>query len=271
MGDRNSPQEYSWDLAMKNTDEIFHDLLVFHSFTFMDLKHSALNECLGITRKWFVRVKFKNKNQQYDKTVDIYTLICDFSSKLLDSVCQSFAAEKRITFKSPFYYELKEFNCINTLLELDLYPSLFCEWWEDEIRPLNYGIRVQKSWGERISQFDELHRESFNELCKSPEEYLAALTKYDTLSVDELLSEDNFSDFYSFVYLNHWHFKRSFKVNLMNTPIEPHEIMRLQRLGKVFIGEWMKEKQCTITSTAQAFKDQVGIMLQKINAAKTNG
>lgn len=44
MGDLQGPGNYSWDLAMKDTDEVFHDLLVFHSMAFMDLEHCVLNE-----------------------------------------------------------------------------------------------------------------------------------------------------------------------------------------------------------------------------------
>ncbi len=264
MGDRKAPVNYSWDLAMKNTDEIFHDLLAFHHLTFMDIEHSSLNECLGITRKWFFKVKFKNKHQNFDETVDVYSLICNFSGKLLDAVCQAFADSKKIVFESPFHYEAKEFNCINTLLELDLYPSLFCEWWEDEIKPINYGIRVQKHLGEKISHFDILHKLSFDEICKSPEEYKAMLIKYSTLPVDDFFNKENLAQFYSFLYFNHWHFKKAFNANLMNTPIEFSQIMMFQRIGKIFIGEYEKEKQCTINSSEKAFKDHIEAMLKKI-------
>ena len=264
MGDFAKPGEYSWDLAMKNTDEIFHDLLVLHSMVFMDLEHSALNECLGLTRKWFFNVKFKNKTTEFNETVDVYSLLCGFSSKLLDVVCQSYAEYKGLKFDSPFHYEMKDFNCVNTLLELDLYPSLFSEWWESEIEPLNYGIRVHKNRGDSVKNYDQLHHHFYQNLCNTPESYKELLIKYSDMPEGEALNEKNANEFFSFVYLNHWHFKNSFKTSLLDSPIQPNEIMQLQRLGKIYIEECRKKKLCTMDSTCKNFKEHLDILSSKI-------
>ncbi len=210
MGDMNAPGKYSWDLAMKNTDEIFHDLLVLHSLVFMDLEHSEPGECLGITRKWFFHVKFKNKATEYDETVDIYDLICVFSHGLLDVVCLSYAKEVGIQFTTPFSNKMKEFNCINTLLELDLYPSLFTKWWEGNVEPMNFGIRVKKHQGDAITAYDSIHNECYSKLCDNPEAYKKLLVKYRDMDPSDYCDESNISEFYSFIYFNHWHYKNSF-------------------------------------------------------------
>jgi len=264
MGDLQGPGSYSWDLAMKNTDEIFHDLLVFHSMAFMDLEHSALNECLGITRKWFFHIKFSNKTDSFDEVIDVYKLFCEFSAKLLDAVCIAYATEKEIKFDMSFQNHMKEFNCINTLLEIDLYPSLFSEWWEDEMSPLNYGIRSKKYMGDFISAYDEMHNECYKNLCNSPESYKKILQKYHDIPIDEFLSDNNLNEFYSFIYFNHWHFKNSFKGGLMEYPLNPSDIIKLQRLGKVFMGESRKEKLCTIESTGNNLKEHLGELANKI-------
>lgn len=69
--------------------------------------------------------------------------------------------KKGIRFNMTFYNPMKEFNCVNTLLEIDLYPSLFSEWWEEEMSPLNYGVRLKKYAGESIKAYDDIHYESF--------------------------------------------------------------------------------------------------------------
>jgi hypothetical protein len=264
FGNLNAPGKYSWDLAMKNTDEIFHDLLVFQSLVFMDLEHGEPGECLGITRKWFFHVKFKNKTTSYDETVDIYGLVCRFSESLLDAVCLSYAKEVGIQFTTPFHYQMKEFNCINTLLEIDLYPSLFTKWWDGDVKPMNFGVRVNKHQGDAIAAYDDIHSESYSKLCDSPEAYKKLLVKYRDMDPNDYFDESNINEFYSFIYLNHWHYKNSIEFDLMKSPIQPSEIMHLQRLGKVFLAEHQKEKLCTIMSTSKDLKEQLDVLAAKI-------
>lgn len=264
IGSLKGPESYSWDLAMKNTVEVFHDLLVFQSLAFMDLEHSALNECLGITRKWFSHVKFSTKSNSYSETVDVYELICDFSMQLLDTVCSAYASTKGIQSEKNFHGSMGEFNYVNTLLEVDIYPSLFSEWWEEKMSPLNYGVRVKKLTGDSIGAYDEFHYNCFKELCSSPEEYKALLIKYRDLPTEDYLSEENLKGFYSFFYFNHWHFKNSFTGALLEQPISPAEIMSLQRLGKIFLAEHRKQKLCTIASTGNDLKAHLGALCEKM-------
>ncbi|MBI9112900.1 hypothetical protein [Maridesulfovibrio ferrireducens] len=264
LGDLNKPMDYSWDLAMKNTDEIFHDLLVFHSMVFMDLEHSALWECLGVTRRWLYDLKYKYENNIFRETIDVYELTSNFSSSLLDAVCHSYAEYKKIKFESSFHYPVKEYNHVNTLLELDIYPSLFCEWWDQKIEPLNFGVRSNSLFGNSIKHFDQVHAHCYDNLSSSEEKYLSLLEKYKDTPTDEWLDENNINEFYSFIYFNHWHVKNSFKGNLLTTPVEPHEIAHLQRLGKIFLAENQKDKLCTIKATAINFKEYCGELIKKI-------
>jgi len=143
FGDHNNPGSYSRDFTLNNTENIFHDLLVFPSLAFMDLEHCALGECLGVTRKWFFKVKFRTKKELFDETVDVHKLTSVFSGKLLDCICEAYAQENRITYSGSWEPEsLEEHNYINTLLEIDIYPSLFSKWWEGKCAPLNYAVRA---------------------------------------------------------------------------------------------------------------------------------
>ncbi len=262
MGDFNKSGNYSWDLAMRNTEDVFHDLLVFQSMTFMDLEHSAHWECLGVARRWFYHVKHRGKG--IDQIVDVYKLTADFSTKLLDHVCNSYAALLKLKNDFTFHKEFSEFNCINTLLEIDLYPSLFSEWWEFDATPLNWGVRINKSKGEFIEQFDKLHRNCYDNLCNSPEMYKILLEKYRDISYEHYFAEENVNEFLSFIHINHWHFKNSFEVDLLTSPISPSEVMMLQRLGKIFLDEYNKDKLCTIASTGKNFKEHLSLLFNKI-------
>nr|WP_193988816.1 hypothetical protein [Lelliottia steviae] len=265
IGDlKKGTKKYSWDIAMKDTAEVFHDLLVFHSLAFMDLEHSALGECLGITRRWFFHVKFSSRENSYNEVVDMYELLCQFSMRLLDKVCLAYAKEKCIKSTIKFHNSMEKYNCVNTLLEIDLYPSLFSEWWEDQISPFNYGIRAKKYLGDSIEANDILHYGSYQKLCDSKEAYKNLLKKYRNLPLEEFLSEDNFEEFYSFIFLNHWHFKNSFVGGLAEYPVSPSEILRLQRLGKIFLSECQKEKLCGMKSVGHDLKKQLDTIFEKI-------
>ncbi|WP_030128995.1 hypothetical protein [Pseudomonas sp. QTF5] len=264
FGDHSKPGKYSWDLALKNTQDIFHDLLTFHSITFMDLEHSALWECLGVTRKWFFKVKFNNQTTKFDEVIDIYELACNFTAKLLDSVCIAYAQEMKIQCTHKFHQPLKEHNFVNTILEIDLYPSLFTEWWEEDTPPLNFGTLVERNEGDKHLYLDNWHKQAYENLCNTPMAYKTLLIKYSNASPDACFNKENRKEFTSFIILNHWHFKNSFNASLMDSPLDATEIMAIQRLGKIFINENSKGKLCTINSSFNTLKKHLLEVSEKI-------
>jgi len=202
FGDHNKPGKYSWDLALKNTEDIFHDMLVFSSIAFMDIEHSAIGECLGITRRWFFKVKFKTEQNRFDEVVDVYNLTSSFSAALLDHVCHAYASHKKIVFDGSFKVNLSEHNNINTLLEIDLYPSLFSEWWEEECEPLNFGVRIAKFEGDRHQMNDDFHQWVHQNLTPDIESYRKSMERFSALEPKAIFEKDNFSDFLSFITVN---------------------------------------------------------------------
>ncbi len=265
LGDHDKPQEYSRDLALKNTQDIFHDILVFQNLAFMDLEHSSLGECLGITRKWFFDVKIKKKSFSFSGVIDVYHIVCTFATQLLDRVCEAYAGKNDIKFSTKFSHEFSEYNFINTILEIDLYPSLFSEWWEGNIEPLNFGTLAERNEGDKHWLQDQWHKYSYSNLCDNAESYKTLLIKYSNLSHNEYFEEKNLSEFTSFVNLNHWHLKKAFNAHLTNTPFNPSEIMKLQRLGKIFISEYKKQKLCSIQLTCESFKEHLSSLVKKLD------
>ena len=246
IGDRSKPTQYSEDLALQNTEEIFHDLLVFQSLAFMDLGHSALRECLGVTRRWYFHVKFSSRTKSYDEVLDVYQLVCRYSMQLLDEICHAYARHKGLIFEDSFVTPMAPCNSINTLLELDLYPSLFCDWWETNVTALNQGVRKARHDGDRYKGLDELHKESFTSLCDTPEDYIGLLQKYKDLSMEEYFDDENIAEFISFAFFNHWHFKKAFNYNLSdNIAVGPVDIQELQRQAKWFLTAYQMDKEDT--------------------------
>lgn len=260
LGDHNKPGSYSADLALKNTADIFDDMLAFSSMAFMDLEHSAIGECLGITRQWFYNVNYKLDDENIHEVIDVYKATSNFSTSLLDHVCNSYAQVKGIPFENKFTIKRADHNNINTLLEIDLYPSLFSEWWEEEIDPLNYGVIMDRHRGRIQLATDEYYNWVYNHLTKDPAEYKTLLLTISSLEPDALFSEEHVMEFHSFIKNNHWHFKRAFPNVFTNSKVTSAEIMMLQRFGRVLVDEFKTGKICTIKGA----KDQLDAQIAKI-------
>tara|TARA_A200000113_G_scaffold222617_1_gene236566 strand:+ start:61 stop:1263 length:1203 start_codon:yes stop_codon:yes gene_type:complete len=265
FGDHDKPGKYAWDLALKDTSEIFHDMLAFASITFMDLEHSSIGECLGITRRWFFKVNFKTDQKRYNEIVDVYQLVSAFSARLLDHVCKAYAAHLGVHYEHTFEVQLEDHNFINTLLEIDLFPGLFSDWWEDEYGPLNYGIRSKITESRRHESNDEFHKWVYENLTPDIAAYRAQLDRFASLDAKAIFEKDNIAEFASFVLTNHWHYNSVFGGGLRESGVSASDVMQLQRAGNIFVEEYRKEKLCTIASTKQRLNDQIHEMLKKID------
>lgn len=271
FGDHGKPGKYAWDLAFKDTSDIFHDMLAFASVTFMDLEHSAISECLGITRRWFFKIKFNTDKKRYNEVVDVYELASSFSTSLLDHVCKAYAAHLGVEFDHTFGLQLEEHNFINTLLEIDLFPGLFSDWWQEQFEPLNYGVRSEISEGRKHESNDQFHKWVYENLTPDIATYKASLERFAALEPEAIFEKEHCADFLSFVLINHWHYKKAFGGGLRESGVSSHDVMRLQRAGNIFVEEFRKGKLCTIASTKQDLNDQIRKMLEKISGEQSEG
>lgn len=261
-GNHREPVSYAPDLALKNTADIFHDLLTFPSIAFMDLEHCAFAECLGITRRWFYKTDYKFDEKNMHEVIDVYNVASSFSESLLDHVCTSFARDKGLLFDKKFTIVRAEHNNVNTLLELDLYPSLFSGWWDEKIEPLNFGVRVERSRGRIHEVADEYYSWVYEHLVKNPAEYESMLSKFFDLEPDVIFAEEHLMEFLSFITNNHWHFKKAFPTGFMKSKVTPSDVMMLQRFGRTLVDEYKTGKYCTIKGA----KDQLNTQIAKILA-----
>ncbi|MGO3984232.1 hypothetical protein ABI582_07560 [Pseudomonas sp. SAS7] len=257
IGDHDKPAKYITEIALKDTSEIFHEMLALSSLMYMDLEHSALSECLGITRKWYFNLPSKvGKNNEPEMT-DVYELASGFSAALLDHVCHSYASLRNIKFDFSFHMDLSEHNYINTLLEIDLYPRLFTKWWEEECSPLNAGVRYEYALGERNFVTDDLHEWAYSKLTTTPDLYVEQLTRIRSNSTESLFTEETIGEYFGFVTFNHWHFKRSFPGGPFSTAVKPIEIIKFQRLGNALFEEYKKKKKCAIIEAKEKLNHQI--------------
>lgn len=264
LGDHNKPGSYAPDMALKNTADIFDDLLTFSSIAFMDLEHSAFAECLGITRQWFYKTDFKFDDKNVHEVIDVYTITSNFSGSLLDHVCSSYAHKEGLRFDKKFTVVRADHNNVNTLLELDLYPSLFSVWWEEEIEPLNFGVRVDRHRGRKHQAADEYYAWLFNHLVKDPAEYEVMLSKFASLEPDAIFGEEHLMDFLSFITNNHWHFKKAFPDGFMKSKVTPAEVMMLQRFGRILVDEYKTGKLCTIKGAKDQLDGQIAKIIEAV-------
>lgn len=265
FGDHGKPGKYAWDLAQKDTVEIFHGMLVFSSMTFIDLEHSALGECLGITRRWFFKVHFKIDSQKFNEVVDVYSLTSDFSAALLDHVCIAYATHIDVQFTDSFQVKVEEHNFVNTILEIDLFPSLFSQWWEDEIVPLNFGIRRRRNDGRRYEAQDHFLKWVYENLTADASAYRDALERLEAMDPQVILQGENFDQFCSLILVNHWHHKRAFGVGLQQSNVSASDVMQLQRAGGIFLEEARKEKICTMSSSKDMLNQKIRNIISKLD------
>lgn len=269
LGDHSKPGKYARDIALKDTSDIFHDMLVFSSIAFMDLEHCAFGECLGITRRWYFKLPAKLNKAQSEEVTDVYELASSFSAALLDHICNTYAGIRKIRNDQKFSFRLAEHNFINTLLEIDMYPSLFSEWWEEECSPLNLGVRHEYALGRRQFETDHFHRWTYENLTDTPAAYTEQLIWFSSNTPDEIFCEKNERTFFSFILTNHWHFKSAFPLDPLESPVQPTDIMHLQRLGGTLMGEYRKKKLCTIDQSKSHLNAHIERILKLIGSGQT--
>jgi hypothetical protein len=270
FGSQQIPMTLAPDLALRETADVFNDLLVFPATTFMDLEHSAFGECLGITRWWLFKVHFKTRARRYNEVVDVYDLASSFSMGLITRVCEAYAASKSIKFPHVFQKKLEEHNHINTLLEIDLYPSLFSKWWDAEATPLNFGVLRDLGTGSTVKSVDDFYTWAFKGLTSTPDEYASALESIAALDVDQVFKNENARLFMSYILVNRWHYQRAFGTGLGDRPVCISDVMKLQRAGRMFLDEQSKGKQCTILSTKANLDSQIRSMVVSIKSAQAD-
>lgn len=207
-------------LLSKETGTIFHHLLQMHYIVFIDIEHSAKYECLGITRRWFYEVEYKKDGIQKKIIVDIYKFICTSMERIYNAVCSEYGKICGKQYSQlPFYYP-SEYNYINTLLEIDLYPNMMKKWWNLPDEPLNWKYlleyRKAQSINDRISGIEKV----FSKMPHSKKEYMDLIDRYITVKFEDFTDQDDYNSFMYFICFQHWYIKVFSTMKLLSTKID---------------------------------------------------
>lgn len=204
--DKHSNDLPAFRLAQRS-EVLFHDLLQMHYLFFIDIEHSAFGECLGLTRRWYVNVAYKENNKTVNEKIDIYDFLSSCYQSVFNSVCLSFSQKIGIEYKQLTLYESSEYNFVNTLLEIDLYPSLFKTWWGTSGEPLNWGSLLDYRNAIDINDRVKASEKVISLLPKTIDDYFVMLNKFKKVQIEDFISQDQYNLFIYFISLQHWFIK----------------------------------------------------------------
>lgn len=222
MGDFNKEANIHPSYLYSSTSSFFQEILFLHQYLFIDLERNAFNECLGVTRRWLCRVTYKSDDKTH-KTVDldIYDTITKFVSNLIFGISNAFKEAYSLDEDRLLScYIAEKYNCINTILEVDLYPEFFKQQWGAEIQPLN--VRFDKDYWD-YNQYNVRNKgylELINNLPKLRDEYFSMLEKYSSIKIEDFQSQQEYNQYVYFITFPHFYIKNFlnsnniFKINL---------------------------------------------------------
>lgn len=98
LGDERVKNNVADSFLYMDTDELFHRFLSFHFLHFIDIDHSVLGECLGITRRWYYDTEYEYSGNKIRKTIDIYESINDFCDHIVNTTRKCFSDNFRLEY-----------------------------------------------------------------------------------------------------------------------------------------------------------------------------
>lgn len=204
--DKRSNELPPFRLAQKS-EVLFHDLLQMHYLFFIDIEHSALGECLGLTRRWFVNATYTEDKQKHKEKIDLYDFLSICYQYVFNSVCLAFSQKTGIEYTKMKLHESSEYNFVNTFLEIDLYPSLFKKWWATSGEPLNWGSILDYRNAMEVNERIQVSEKVFSLLPKTIDDYFNMLDKFKKIQIEDFKSQDDYNLFIYFVSVQHWFIK----------------------------------------------------------------
>jgi hypothetical protein len=252
------------------TNDIFHELLILHYLLFIDLEHSALNECLGISRSWKTKIKIKNSDREKSeqKVVDLYKLAVDFFYEMFNSVIEAYAVNRGEVIKTFNFKKESEYNCINTLLEIDLYPDLFSKLWESEIYPINIKERFEYFASLTCINRNKYIIKIFDKIPKRKVQLEESIKKFMNFSLVNCEKQEDYDDFLGFIMLPHWYIKCIGIDEIMNS-IGISKITELFRLSKAYISKYNSNFESTSIEVKEIAIKEITNILKSIYSALT--
>jgi len=127
------------------------------------------------------------------------------------------------------------------------------------------GVRDRAEYAE-----DEYHTWANENLTSNPHEYIDVLGCFLDIKPEDIFTQETFKKYCSIIGMNHWHYKKAFPCSFGDeSPLDPVDISRLQRIGNMLIEEYRKEKYCTIMDSKQQLDDQIRSIINKVQTNET--
>lgn len=220
-----------------DTESIFHKVLFFDELTLIDNNHISINECLGVTRNWYSDISYKHNEKKIKKRINLHKEISKIYEIIFNKIIKSFAQYFNIQHTELPFDNLYEYNFINTLLEVDIYPEMFKKWWSDEkLQPWNYKYLYDYIIKEKIDYRNNLYSHVYSSLINTKEQYLLTLKEYSEISLKSFTGQKNYNQFLNFIYFNHLHFKNCFKNNQIVTEYNIFKnLLQLRKISESYV------------------------------------
>lgn len=231
LGDINQNKNVPLHYVYRNTESIFQELLLMHYLTYIDINHNDLGECLGVTRRWYIQAQYNDKEKKsHTETIDIYELISKYSHDLINAVIKAYSEHKKL---KPYDFKIHvsgECNFINTVLEIDLYPNLFNDFWEGDFAPLNWKYFLEYHSVKNTLKRQEYIKKLYDEIPETVNEYLKLLDRYKNIKIEDFRDQESYNAYIRFITFPHWYIN-SYK----SITLEVEKIYELYKVAKEYV------------------------------------
>lgn len=271
-----SPTEYSLKVGMgdfslqpaihpsylyASTTSFFHNILFLHEALFMDIEHSTLNECLGVTRRWVCNVQYKIDGLKKRKDVDIYETVSMFVSDLFLGITESYSKEFEVENESILpLHRPSRYNNINTLLEVDLYPDFFSLQWGGNIKPFNPSCYRDYRLQDQYTRRNEGYLSLIESLPTSTNELKQLLNLYTTIAIEDFNDQEEYNRYVSFITLPHLFTKRF--ISLGSAAIST--LYAIHQLGMEYARNVVVSFATTSNEKKNTYLREIGALIEKL-------
>ncbi|WP_211227866.1 hypothetical protein [Spirochaeta cellobiosiphila] len=249
-----------------STTSFFHKILFLHQYMFMDIKHIALNECLGVTRRWLCRIKY-NDNNKKSKTedIDIYDCISKFTSNLIVGISNAFKNEYSIDEEKIYFCHYpNKYNNINTILEIDFYPDFFCKQWVGNIKPLNLKFNYEHWVHEQYIERNNAYMKLVDNLPDDRGQLLEMMESYTDIQIEDFKEQDEYNRYTSFITFPHYYIKSILTIDTI-FEIDFSLLLNLQTIGLKYIQEIDVKFDNVSDENINKYLQVLGIEIKKLH------
>lgn len=246
------------------TISFFNKILFLHQYLFIDIEHSAVDECLGVTRRWLCKIDIRNNNNKAPVIVDIYEITSKFASALIYGISEAFKKEYSISDgKSYFCHIPDKYNFINTILEIDLYPDFFTNQWGGNRRPLNFSFSQDFYESIEFKARNDSYLKLINRLPKDPGKLLAILEYYSKITIEDFQNQEEYELYTSLITFPHLFIKAGLQGKHI-FDVDFTLIAKLQTIGLEYVQNIDMNFDTTSNEEKNEYINQMGSIIQKL-------